>query len=178
MIRKDGFLVPAASASSINSLADVFRRSLGLPSSGRICVALAYDIAAYKMGGAFNYKVVEDRLMPNDMALTYPDDGEIWVSQSVFDGACNSVSRDRFTLAHELGHLLMHRGLPLHRAYTSQYKPYLNSEWQADEFGAAFLMPASAVDVNNSIESVANEFGVSASAAGIRINNLIRRGRR
>lgn len=176
MIRQDGFLVPAVSARVINDLAYSFRGLLGLPKEGKICMALAYDLATIKLGDAFQYEVVEDHLMPDDMALTYPDSCLIQIKASVFNGACAGVPRDRFTLAHEVGHLLMHGGLPLHRAYDSSiYKPYRSSEWQADEFAGALLMPESCIDTKGSLESIAYEFGVSGSAAGTRVRNLNRR---
>jgi Zn-dependent peptidase ImmA (M78 family)/DNA-binding XRE family transcriptional regulator len=47
----------------------------------------------------------------------------------IFINAAQSVDRQRFSLAHELGHLVMHR------------QPTPNLEEEADEFAAAFLMP-------------------------------------
>ena len=55
------------------------------------------------------------------------------VSVIVLNTAKGSASRSRFDLAHELGHLAMHRGLtPDREAH----------ERQADRFASAFLMPA------------------------------------
>lgn len=49
--------------------------------------------------------------------------------------------RARFTLAHELGHLVLHEGPALHRQTAMiKHKVFEDSEWQADYF-AEFLMP-------------------------------------
>jgi formiminotetrahydrofolate cyclodeaminase len=66
----------------------------------------------------------------------------------------------RFTLAHELGHALMHRQTILHRERESQYGEagYKRGkiEAQADQFAAAFLMPDKLVQ-----EHVQARFGLS-----------------
>lgn len=104
--------------------------------------------------------------------------------------------RARFTTAHEAGHAVLHstelteindgrRGkVKMYRR--RDLKPYLDPEWQANEFAGAILMPGEAVEL------VANEtnatdasrlkydlcelFGVSLSAAQTRIANLKKQG--
>lgn len=53
------------------------------------------------------------------------------VGAIMFYNATSPMDRLRFTLAHELGHLVMHRTLPTE-----------NMETQADEFAAEFMAPA------------------------------------
>jgi hypothetical protein len=80
---------------------------------------------------------------------------EIWMRDqfyaALFDSNPNT-NRARSTLAHEIGHALLHPAevrtgrhrpdvLTLRRAFRSQLKPYQDSEWQAHAFAGALLMP-------------------------------------
>ena len=102
--------------------------------------------------------------------------------------------RQRFTIAHEIGHLLMHPGRP-HIAETTKLvnvskrevsRNYADAreEREANQFAAALLMPgaaiidrwdllASKVDNADSLAGqLAREYGVSKSAMKYRANNL------
>jgi Zn-dependent peptidase ImmA (M78 family) len=97
-------------------------------------------------------------------------------------------TRERFTLAHELGHLFLHMGFLLNRelwnsipegqfqdsAYYRIDGNYTQEEHEANEFAAAFLMPRSEfIEIskkylnNNqySINPIADHFKVSKSSA-------------
>jgi len=91
-------------------------------------------------------------------------------------------ARRRFTLAHELGHLILHMDFldkEARKGYDESYyrtiKNYTEKELQADEFAASFLMPsqefiriASENMLNYGSEydvvSIASHFGVSKLA--------------
>ncbi|NNE78824.1 MAG: ImmA/IrrE family metallo-endopeptidase [Silicimonas sp.] len=94
-------------------------------------------------------------------------------------------TRQRFTIAHELGHYMLHRhligdGLDDDRAYRStQVGKYHNTsigpseETEANRFAANLLMPQSLVDAEwqarNDVSDMADYFGVSAHAMSIRL---------
>lgn len=97
--------------------------------------------------------------------------------------------RRRFTVAHEVGHLVLH--LPLLLARRSQptlfeveQLPYGDSrmEWQADAFAAAILMPTAAiVNMVGALsraggwigpDLLVDTFGVSRQAAEVRLKSL------
>lgn len=99
--------------------------------------------------------------------------------------------RDRFTVAHELGHLLLH--YPIVRArhgdveglvmVANRYLPdqpaedEQRCEWEANWFAAAFLMPSAPFIAewtarNGDVEAVARHFHVSVSAARNRVDSL------
>jgi Zn-dependent peptidase ImmA (M78 family) len=85
--------------------------------------------------------------------------------------------RQRFTVAHELGHFALgHEDAP-RDAGNFQSSGDVR-ERQANKFAAELLMPASLVThyyqngVANSIEALANIFGVSKDAMGYRLINL------
>ncbi|AUQ55713.1 ImmA/IrrE family metallo-endopeptidase [Phaeobacter inhibens] len=107
------------------------------------------------------------------------DDFDIFVSRHT------SLKRDRFTIAHELGHLLLHFKAikeadpsAVMRA-TRNVDPHdsdqQRAEWEANWFAAAFLMPSddfiSAVE-EGGVSFAAATCGVSQVAAEIRAKNL------
>jgi len=104
----------------------------------------------------------------------------------------NGESRELFTLCHEIGHLclhgatlkglgqLPHRELMLARGQPT-HKIFRDSEWQADRFAAAFLMPAPGLErlrasgrLNE--DEVASRYLTSYEAAGYRINDFNAKG--
>ena len=95
-------------------------------------------------------------------------------------------TRQRFTIAHELGHYMLHRhlvgdGLDDDRAYRStEAGKYHNTmigpeeETEANKFAANLLMPREAITrerarLGNNVAQMANLFGVSEHAMSIRM---------
>lgn len=96
--------------------------------------------------------------------------------------AHTSSLRDRFTIAHELGHYVLHYlwqkshgGLKSDRLMALR-KGSDRVEWEANWFASGFLMPEhhfkDAFQRLNSVSKVAAEFEVSAAAADIRAKQL------
>lgn len=86
-----------------------------------------------------------------------------------------SIVRQRFTLAHEIGHLMMH---PLGVVYRGGGRGWSPRESEANDFAARLLMPewmivpyarATRADAGR----MATIFGVSYEAMGIRLGNVI-----
>ncbi len=85
-----------------------------------------------------------------------------------------SQARDCFTVAHEIGHFVLHhrKGGPAERYNRSGTD---QAEIEANWFAAAFLMPKQAfTDALNELPlfRVASKFGVSESAAAVRARSL------
>ena len=67
----------------------------------------------------------------------------IYVRQSLENDAFNNAPRLRSTLAHELGHLILHPGVPKFRTVSSdKLAGFRVQEGEAWEFARAFLMPS------------------------------------
>ncbi len=105
------------------------------------------------------------------------NDFEIFVSRHT------SLKRDRFTIAHELGHLLLHFGaikadgaiMRATRNVDPNDREQQRAEWEANWFAAAFLMPSEkfiAAVRDGGVSSAAAQCGVSHVAAKIRAKNL------
>lgn len=137
-----------------------------------------HDLIA-RMGGAVD---IEDTL------LTDPEHtGSLYVDGTskfrIVVPSHTSPERDRFTIAHELGHYV------LHYLWAKKKDPALSDrvvafrrgsdriEWEANWFAAAFLMPEKAFksvydSTNGNIRAIADHFRVSAAAAEVRAKGL------
>ncbi len=87
----------------------------------------------------------------------------------------SSPSRDRFTIAHELGHYFLHREESEKSSFTRRGSD--KREWQANWFAAELLMPEKefqqeAQSCNNDEAALARKFGVSQSGVAVRLKSF------
>ncbi len=135
-----------------------------------------------------------------------PDDLSGYIARNPSTGAvvigvnsCQAEQRQRFTIAHELGHYLLHKGVEVHvdhtggmpMTYMMNLRGQRASEGTDDEereancFAAEILMPASFIkedmsklrgvdllDDSTIIKDLADKYGVSTQAFGYRLANL------
>jgi predicted transcriptional regulator len=106
-----------------------------------------------------------------------PEGVEPGIRATIFINTDHPKTRQRFTLAHELGHLqLGHAGIGIRwRAEGMEYNS--TEEYEANVFAAAVLMPqapfCNAMYMQQGdLVKVALTFGVSVEAASIRANRL------
>lgn len=124
-----------------------------------------YEVMPELLTG-FNYEIVPYEDMGSDEGITYPSKQLILIREDVYDGACAGNSRDRFTMAHELGHLFLHQDVKFSRDESKvPPKIYMDSEWQADCFASGFLIDAKVLRNCRSIAEISRTFGISYSAA-------------
>jgi len=108
--------------------------------------------------------------------ILYKDESNNWF---IDINQLHHKNRQRYTIAHELGHYFLHKHLKdrfedeiFFRGGESS-----NEEWQANEFASCILMPEqqfrqSIKDGVNTIERLASKFEVSSIALRIRAKNL------
>lgn len=123
--------------------------------------------------------VVEDGYLPPGVEATcLPEQRLIYITASTYDSIVRNEERARFTIFHELGHLLLAHSRTFHRDTTVSFPIWENSEWQADQFAAEILMPLGVIRAKNltTAGELQAEFKVSYTAASIRLSKL--RGRR
>ena len=119
------------------------------------------------------FEIIEDQELGDEEAISYPDKGLMKIKQSVYDKAYEGDGHCRFTIAHELGHLQMHKGqASFARGETEVHEVYEDSEWQADTFASEFLIDQRLITKNDSIYDLSKRFGVSHSAAARRLTKL------
>lgn len=100
-------------------------------------------------------------------------------SFTIYLSRITSEKRDVFTIAHELGHFVLHSRLGSSeiKAHRTEEKEYDKAEQEANTFAAAFLMPEDRIKEsfsknNGNIEAIAEEFKVSYTAMSWRCRNL------
>lgn len=156
-----------------------FADELGLINRARLSVPVDVKALAGQLGLS-----IRETFMPDDVSgmivRLKPDQYEIVVNAS------HSHTRRRFTLAHELGHFVLHRhllgdGIDEDRAYRSKKDgKYRNlnigpiEETEANRFAADLLMPyehvqAQRKETRDDVRVLADRFGVSPEAMSIRM---------
>jgi hypothetical protein len=112
---------------------------------------------------------------------------EILASERAYRWLEERHPRGTYFVTHELGHCVLHTDqlMRLAQMPTEQqaafhrgriaHKPYEDTEWQANAFASALLMPARGLEMMErrygalSVSKVADQFGVSTEAAGYRL---------
>ena len=116
------------------------------------------------------FVVVDDEELGTVDAKTEYSDGTvtITVKRSVCDRAKVGAGRDRMTLAHELGHAVMHNGMPKFRyagdagvTALARISAYRSAEHQAKVFAAAFLVHDEDAARMRDAREISIEFGFS-----------------
>lgn len=143
-----------------------FRPIMG--NSAWVPIEMIYETLPLLLPG-FSLEVCDRAEMGDDHGQTFPEKLLIKLREDVYKGMCDGVGRDRFTGAHELGHLFLHKSAGFARRALDPGAPlYVNSEWQADSFGSAFLIDERRLTACRSLEEVQRTFGVSEPAARAR----------
>jgi Zn-dependent peptidase ImmA (M78 family) len=125
---------------------------------------------------AFTVRVREAEEMPDAEAVTFHSVPAIDFRKDVYDRLHNGGERERFTAAHELGHLLLHTGEARPRAVepirSNTIAASQSSERQADAFASSFLMPEFIVREFATPTELSSGCRVSLSAANHRMREL------
>lgn len=162
-----GFKVKPRSAASITNLANELRQTFGI---NGYCPIV--DLLEFSWG---KFLVKSKSFMGDNLGLTQPG-GMILLREDVYEGACEGNGFHRFTVAHEIGHVIMHsEQIGFARAFHNQNdKVYCNSEWQANEFAGSLLVPNTEVLELNpiSVEKLAVRYGVSNECAALRLKKI------
>jgi Zn-dependent peptidase ImmA (M78 family) len=116
---------------------------------------------------SFEIEILEDDEIDCE-ARAFPSKNLIKIRQSVYDGACNGNPRDRFTIAHEIGHMFLHdeESISFARGKDIEIKSYEDPEWQANTFAGELLAPPYLIK-NLNTEAIMQKCKVSRSAAEI-----------
>lgn len=169
-----GFRVPPQSKGKIKTIAENARAALSIPPG-----ALNAELLLERL---HTYGIVVDvfdkasaPVPPEVEACWVPMSRTLFIRDTVHEDICNGEPRGRFTVAHELGHILLAHQITVNRELASpNMKPYENSEWQANTFASEFLMPETEIrrECLRTARAVAAHFKVSLQAAVIRVKNV------
>ncbi|MEM6277262.1 MAG: ImmA/IrrE family metallo-endopeptidase [Pseudomonadota bacterium] len=112
-----------------------------------------------------------------DSIIVEPDD-----TFTIYLSAHTGALRDHFTIAHELGHFLLHwprvkssgnaSRMKATRMVDSENKELVRCEWEANWFASAFLMPEAEFREAFENGTASETFGVTPSAVRVRAKSL------
>ncbi|WP_370461813.1 ImmA/IrrE family metallo-endopeptidase [Rahnella sp. RcJ3] len=123
----------------------------------------------------FELHIEEVGRMPGTHGITYPGEHLIILREDVYEGAIAGNGRDRMTVAHELGHLLLHKNIAFARSQPElKIKPFESSEWQAKCFAGELMVPAThaaSLKIMSALE-LSEACGISVEAAGYQLKEL------
>lgn len=174
-----GFRVNPQSIVNIRCTADNVRQIL----------KIGEKVTQLKMGRfldelSSNYSIIYDVLESHEMphhgveACCIPENLEICIREDVYERACNDEPRARFTIIHEFGHLILGHRRTTNREIVTHLQTFEDSEWQANQFAAEFLMPLELI-IKHGLrvsEELEEFFNVSSIAATTRVRQLTKRG--
>jgi hypothetical protein len=175
----EDFKVASRSSKEIEALTLAWRDRLGVPTEWAPSMLRLLEIELPKLPklGQFALVMRSDSEMGDAEAYTEFNPPHIVVRNSVYQLARRGDGRSRMTLAHELGHLVMHPGAAklrsdFGRVDTTKLRPFESAEWQANKFASLFLMPLHIIRDFISAAQIADHCQVSARAAQIRFSEL------
>jgi len=173
----DDFRVKPRSARQIEDTALAWRDALSVSAAWAPDVVRLIEIELPKLLKLpFALVVRPNEEMEDAEAYTEFNPAHIAVRASVYSLARKYDGRSRMTLAHELGHLVMHvSDGPRPRATAklrSELRPFESAEWQANKFASLFLMPEHIVRQFASVGELVANCKVSNQAASIRFNEV------
>ena len=160
-------IAPTLSRENIRMLTRELRKALGVENDPYFPIMEFVELLMPKLYEDFELQICPVSEMKDIHGLTYPERHIIYLREDIYEGACKGHGRDRFTVAHELGHFLLHspermvlakfRGL-------GETPTYMNPEWQADAFAGELLVPSYLMS-NATAEIIEARCGVSRAAA-------------
>ena len=171
------FRVSPRSTDDIAATAQSIRTQLGVENEPYFNVIGLLEDLLYQEWDQIRFEVCDYAEMEGAEGHTCPQGTFIALREDVYRDACRGDGRARFTVAHELGHLVLHTNQPLRRATHGELKPYLSSEWQADMFAAQLLMPAKFFSWVDTEQAIIQRHGVSYTAASKRLDYLKKKGK-
>lgn len=121
----------------------------------------------------YDWEIVEDDPSMTNHADTDPVNKIIRIREDVYRGACYGRGRDRMTIGHEIGHvLLQHDQFRLARVDPSiEIRTFNDPEWQASAFAGELLIPCHLMR-GKEINEIMTQCGVSLDAAAFQMKKF------
>ncbi|WEK47250.1 MAG: ImmA/IrrE family metallo-endopeptidase [Candidatus Andeanibacterium colombiense] len=141
------------------------RRMLRVEPKVRVAMVNLVETVLEELLPGYVFTVLPDDEMPGMDGFTGVGHYEICLSNSTYEALNASDPDARFTVAHELGHLILHSKRSSAMAKRIEYDRRVDPEWQADCFADAWLMPYEGVLECSSVEEVVERFSVPEDAA-------------
>ena len=136
-------MAPPLSRNAIEKFASYVRKELGIGKDLYVPIISIVEHIIPQIDDTFQIDTPYEYEMLGEYANYCPQTNTLSIRQDVYLAACNDDPRQRFTIAHELGHYFMHdETTNFSRCPSNAYIPsYRDPEWQANVFASSFLMP-------------------------------------
>lgn len=167
------YIAKPTSRKKIRVLANNIREILDLQHEKYFPVMELLELGMPLLFENFSYEVISTEEM-FAYGVTYPEKNKICLREDVYERAISGNGRDRFTVAHEIGHYIMHKPsrISLARAELVKEIPaYKNPEWQANTFAGELLAPPHLIK-GLSINEVVLACRVSTDVARIQLEQV------
>ncbi len=159
----------AYSRSQIEAIAQKVREKYGNTNEKQINVV--------EIANKLGFDVYEADFENDRIAGKVIDDGN---TRAIYINRHDIPQRKRFTVAHEIGHIVLHHPLSNERFEKIDYRganeKYDQKEWEANQFAASLLMPEDITrklwEKLQDVDDFADVMGVSKAAAAIRLESL------
>lgn len=178
MFHDYGFEVPPLGRSELTSLAHTIHRETGYKGDRPFPIMRFVELVLPRVYEDFALEVLSCNALGEKLGETYPRARLIRLREDVYDDAVDGLPLARITVAHEVGHLIAHRNVPagLARRQASKSIPaYRSSEWQANAFAGALLMPTSKIFNLTPLE-IRRLYNVTPTAAKTQLEAVRKKG--
>lgn len=156
-----------ANKSSIEAFASKFAKNVGFKPGAAI------DDVVERLGGRIVYQSFGDLGQSAEESIRVFSTNDFEISLPDY----TSPERDRFSIAHEIGHYILHFPMDPSQPMVAARYGSNRVEWEANWFAAGFLMPEQIfrrrfTGAKGSVSDVARYFKVSYAAARARAKSL------
>lgn len=167
-------VVPSLSRKNIRTIALNVRKSVQMDNCFMFPIVQYMELLAAEVED-FILEICPVSEMQRFHGLTM-ESGVIQIREDVYVNAANGDGCARDTMAHELGHWLLHRGNKAHAKIADKgvVPAYASPEWQAKAFAGELLVPSHLITKDMTVDDVSALCGVSHSSAKYQLSKIPR----
>ena len=157
------------SKAAISDYARKLRRLCGYENKNTFPVMQFLELILPSLFPDLNLEIPEAEELPFKEGETLPGSNTIRIRKDIYLAACEGDGRARFTVAHEVGHFLLHTpdSIVLCRMEEGQrLRTFEDPEWQANFFAGELLAPVYLAK-GMTKQQIMKEFQLSEAAAKV-----------
>lgn len=165
------YVAKPTSRFKIRSVASHIRNIFGLQDVCFFPIVQLLEYGIHQIDESFSYEICNQEELGNRYGITVPQQSLICIREDVYLGAVEGKPRDRFTIAHEIGHYFLHSPSTVTFARMEgalKVPSYSDPEWQANAFAGELLAPPSIIR-EMTVDQIVKKCGVSKPVAEIQM---------
>ena len=167
---KTSYKVKPLSRDNIRKIAKKIRAICGIEDRQQFPVIEFLEFILEKFG--YIYDICPKSELQSEYAKTIPAQKVVKIREDVYERAIQGRPRDIFTIAHEIGHALLHDNLQeIALARNDEnIKAFEKPEWQANTFAGELIAPSDTLE-GLDVEEIADLYKCSLQVAEIQLDN-------